>query len=124
MVTDKNCEPIAIQYQHKQNYFIVLIRIVEFEELNGVKCGIVEKNIYPAQWIFKVITKEFNGYEVIVAPSPRTQSSPAKPVAEGETPPPPPPPAPETFTVGVTDYTHSTASTLFWKSTKSKMVIL
>lgn len=92
----------------------------EFEELNGVKCGIVEKNVTPARAEFLKSLLEFNGYEVIVAPSPAPKAAPAKPVAEGETAPPPPPPAPETFTVGVTDYTFNSTNAVFGRALKSK----
>ena len=92
----------------------------EFEELNGVKCGIVEKNVAPARAEFLKSLLEFNGYEVIVVPSPTPKAAPAKPVAEGETPPPPPPPAPETFTVGVTDYTFNSTNAVFGRALKSK----
>lgn len=92
----------------------------EFEELNGVKCGIVEKNVAPARVEFLKSLLEFNGYEVIVVPSPAPKAAPAKPVAEGETPPPPPPPAPETFTVGVTDYTFNSTNAVFGRALKSK----
>ncbi len=92
----------------------------EFEELNGVKCGIVEKNVTPARAEFLKSLLEFNGYEVIVAPSPAPKAAPAKPVAEGETAPPPPPPAPETFTVGVTDYTFNSINAVFGRALKSK----
>ena len=92
----------------------------EFEELNGVKCGIVEKNVAPARAEFLKSLLKFNGYEVIVVPSPTPKAAPAKPVAEGETPPPPPPPAPETFTVGVTDYTFNSTNAVFGRALKSK----
>lgn len=92
----------------------------EFEELNGVKCGIVEKNVAPARAEFLKSLLEFNGYEVIVVPSPAPKAAPAKPVAEGETAPPPPPPAPETFTVGVTDYTFNSTNAVFGRALKSK----
>ncbi|MFN8253923.1 MAG: hypothetical protein U0V75_18760 [Ferruginibacter sp.] len=92
----------------------------EFEELNGVKCGIVEKTVTPARAAFLKSLLESNGYEVIVAPSPAPKAAPAKPVAEGETAPPPPPPAPETFTVGVTDYTFNSINAVFGRSLKTK----
>src|SRR6187431_3283225 len=82
----------------------------EFEELNGVKCGIVEKNVKPERAEFLKKLLEYNKYTVVVVPSPLPKAAPAPVVkiVEGETPPPPPPPPPappETFTVGVTDYT-------------------
>ena len=90
----------------------------EFEELDGVKCGIVEKNVQPerAQFLKKLL--EYNKYTVVAVPSPPPKAAPAPVVkaVEGTEPPPPPPappPAPETFTVGVTDYTFNPINAIF-----------
>ena len=85
----------------------------EFEELDGVKCGIVEKNVPPPRVEFLKNLLEFNRYTVVVAPTPPPKTPPAKPLAEGETAPPPPPPPPATFTVGVTDYTFNPVNAIF-----------
>lgn len=85
----------------------------EFEELDGVKCGIVEKNASPERVEFLKKLLEFNGYSVVTAPTPPPKAAPAKPLAEGETAPPPPPPPPATFTVGVTDYTFNPVNAIF-----------
>jgi hypothetical protein len=93
----------------------------EFEELNGIKCAIVEKNVDPQRVEFLKNLLEFNRYEVVVVPSPPPKAAPApKPAApangEGQTDqpaPPPPPPAPETFTVGVTDITFNSINAIF-----------
>ena len=66
----------------------------EFEELDGVKCGIVEKNVPPERVAFLKELLELNGYSVVTVPSPAPKAAPAKPFAEGEMPPPPPPPPP------------------------------
>ncbi len=98
----------------------------EFEELDGVKCGIVEKNVSPERVAFLKKILEYNNYMVVVVPSPPPKVSPvmvAKPVAEGEPAPPPPPPsppAPETFTVGVTDYTFNTINAIFGRLLKTQ----
>lgn len=92
----------------------------EFEELNGVKCGIVEKNVAPARVEFLKALLEYNGYTFIAVPSPAPKAAPAKPLAEGETPPPPPPPAPETYTTGVTDYTFNATNAVFGRALKTK----
>ena len=75
------------------------------EEINGVRCAVVEKNVSPERTEFLKKLLELNGYTVMVAPSPPPKVV-AKPVAPGTeaAPPPPPPPAPETFTIGVTDF--------------------
>ena len=85
------------------------------EELNGVRCAIVEKLVSPERVEFLKKLLEHNGYSVVIAGTPPPPVKPApKPAApapgtEGQAvvppPPPPPPPAPTTFTVGVTDIT-------------------
>ena len=102
----------------------------EFEEVNGTKCGIVEKNVKPERVAFLKEILEVNGYEVISAPTPPPKSAvaPVKPaqattVAEGEQPAvsePPPPPAPETFTVGVTDTAFNSINAIFGRMLKTK----
>lgn len=94
----------------------------EFEELDGVKCGIVEKNVKPERLSFLKELLEFNGYTVIAVPTPAPKAAPAPKPAEGETAvaPPPPPPAPETFTVGVTDYTFNSINAIFGRLLKTK----
>jgi hypothetical protein len=51
----------------------------EFEELNGVKCGIVEKNVSPARVEFLKKILEYNRYTVVVAPTPAPKAAPPKP---------------------------------------------
>ncbi|MBL0235006.1 MAG: hypothetical protein IPQ08_15325 [Chitinophagaceae bacterium] len=93
----------------------------EFEELNGVKCGIVEKNVKPERAAFLKKILEFNGFTVVLAPTPPPKAAPAPKPAEGEEPvaAPEPPPAPETFTLGVTDYTFNTINAIFGRLLKS-----
>jgi hypothetical protein len=94
----------------------------EFEELDGIKCAIVEKNVSPQRVEFLKNLLQFNGYEVVVVASPPPKAAPApKPAApangeaQAETQPifPPPPPALETFTVGVTDITFNPINAIF-----------
>ena len=93
----------------------------EFEELNGIKCGIVEKNVSPARLSFLKDLLEFNGFEVIAIPSPPPKAAAAPAPKEGETVvAPPPPPTPETFTVGVTDYTFNTINALYGRLLRTK----
>ena len=101
----------------------------EFEELDGVKCAIVEKDVKPGRVEFLKKLLEYNRYTVVVAatPPPKVAAKPApKPVAtaEGEEappppPPPPPPPAPETFTVGVTDVTFNPINAVFGRALRT-----
>ena len=116
----------------------------QFEDLNGVKCAIVEKNCNAERVIFLKALLEHNGYTVIVVPAapPKAQPPPPAPsaapaVAEQpapaapevaaipDTPPPPPPPA--LFTVGVTDVMFNATNAIFGrllKTEKGKLVTL
>ncbi len=90
----------------------------EFEELDGVKCGIVEKNVSPERVPFLKKLLEYNRFTVVVvsSPPPKVAPAPIVKLAEGVEPPPPSPPlplAPETFTVGVTDYTFNSINAIF-----------
>lgn len=102
----------------------------EFEELatgtsgEVIKCGIVEKNVSPERVEFLKRLLEYNRFIVVVVPSPppKTAAAPVAKLAEGEEappPPPPPPPAPETFTIGVTDYTFNTINAIFGRLLKT-----
>ena len=115
----------------------------EFEELNGVKCAIVEKNASKERVEFLKQLLEFNKYTVVVVPSPppKVAAPPPKPAAP-PTPPitgdistdlgtqplpqpqplpvavgtesqPQPEPQPESFTIGVTDVTFNPTNALF-----------
>ena len=83
------------------------------EELNGVKCAVVEKNISKERADFLRQLLVFNKYIVEIAATPPPKVPPPKPLAEGEVPPPPPPPLPETYTVGVTDMMFNPINAIF-----------
>lgn len=93
----------------------------EFEELNGVKCGIVEKNVHPQRVEFLKKILVYNRYTVVVVPTPPPKVAAPPPPKEGEVvvPPPPAPSIPETFTVGVTDYTFNTINAIFGRMLKT-----
>jgi hypothetical protein len=105
-----------------------------FEELDGVKCSIVEKNTTPARVEFLKKLLEHNGYTVVATATPAPKVAPARPApkpapaasnVEGVeapiaaapvtpvTPATPPTPAPETFTVGVTDLIFNPTNAIF-----------
>ena len=82
------------------------------EELNGIKCAVVEKNASTLRVEFLKQLLSFNKYTVEIAATPPPKTAPAKPLAEGEAAP-PPPPAPETFTIGVTDLSFNAINAVF-----------
>jgi hypothetical protein len=94
----------------------------EFEELDGVKCGIVEKNVSPERVQFLKALLEHNGYTVIAIPSPAPKAAAKAPAATEETAAPAsePPPPPATFTVGVTDYTFNPTNAIFGRMLKTQ----
>ena len=116
----------------------------EFEEVNGIKCGIVEKNVKPERVAFLKELLEFNKYEVVTAPTPppkpasapAARPKPVTPAVEGEQAaeppvaeaqakpdipaPPPTPPPPETFTIGVTDTTFNPINAIFGRMLKTR----
>ena len=131
----------------------------EFEELNGIKCGIAEKNVSAERAEFLKRLLEFNKYEVVIVPSPAPKVAPppkpavqpaayqpaadqpavgsqqptvssqqptveqSQPQSEPQpstlNPQPDPPPPPETFTVGVTDYTFNPINAIFGRMLKT-----
>ena len=101
----------------------------EFEDLDGVKCAVVEKNAGKDRVAFLKDLLEYNHYKVIVVPSPPPKVAPApKPVATAETTTdpvavpvePPAPPAIETSTIGVTDVMFNATNAIFGRLLKTK----
>jgi hypothetical protein len=100
----------------------------EFEDLDSIKCAIVEKNASPERVAFLKQLLESNKYQVVVVGSPAPKAAPAAPVAapaEGDATPAPAPPVPEappaptTFTVGVTDLTFNATNAIFGRQLKT-----
>ena len=97
----------------------------EFEELNGVKCAVVEKNASTERVAFLKQLLEFNKYTVVVVASPPPKPAPAatpkppeattQPTVEVQVPPPP-----ETFTIGVTDVTFNPTNAIFGRLLHTK----
>lgn len=79
----------------------------EFEELDGVKCCIVERSVDSSRAAFLKNLLEGNGYTVIV----QGIVPKSAPPADGE--PAPPPPTPTQFTVGVTDMTFNSVNAIY-----------
>lgn len=89
----------------------------EFEELDGVKCGIVEKNVSVERVQFLKKILEYNQFIVVVVPSPppKVAAAPVIKNEEGERSPHAETTVrvPQTFTVGVTDYTFNSINAIF-----------
>lgn len=94
----------------------------EFEELDGVKCAIVEKNASPERVAFLKNLLEQNRYTVVIVASPPPKAAPAPKPVEGDAAPAPveAPPPPSTFTVGVTDVTFNPTNAIFGRLLKTK----
>jgi hypothetical protein len=82
------------------------------EELNGVKCAIVEKNVSAERASFLKQLLLFNKYSVEIAASPPPKTAAPVPIKEGESVL-PASAAPETFTVGVTDMMFNPINAIF-----------
>jgi hypothetical protein len=105
-----------------------------FEELNGIKCSIVEKNVLPARVEFLRGILEYNGFAVVVVESPPPKAAAAAPAAgvpaagagaAGAGMPaadaaPAAPQAPETFTVGVTDTMFNPVNAIFGRLLRTR----
>jgi hypothetical protein len=87
-----------------------------FDELNGKKCAIVEKNASVERVAFLRSLLELNGYtvEVVVSPPPKPTTAPppgdpSAPVVVG----------PETFTIGVTEVSFNPTNAIFGRLLKT-----
>jgi len=92
----------------------------EFEDLNGIKCAVVEKNAAKERVDFLKQLLEFNKYTVVLQVSPPPKVAPA-PVTEtiADTIVEIPALAPETFTVGVTDVMFNAINAIFGRLLKT-----
>jgi hypothetical protein len=79
----------------------------EFEDLDNIKCSIVEKNASTDRVQFLKNLLSFNKYEVVVVASPAPK---AVPTPEST------PNTPSTFTVGVTDLRFNPTNAVFGRS--------
>ncbi len=90
-----------------------------FEELDGCRCAVVERNVSPERVEFLKYILEGNGYTVMVVPSPPPKAAAAPKPAEGEGPAVEPPPPLATFTVGVTDVTFNSINAVYGRLLRS-----
>lgn len=91
----------------------------EFEELNGVKCAIVEKNVSAERISFLKELLEANQFTVVVIPSPPAKAAAPKP-AEGEAAEEAAAPTPETFTIGVTNVAFNVINAIYGRLLRTK----
>jgi hypothetical protein len=100
-----------------------------FEDLEGVKCAIVEKNASQDRIDFLKPLLELNGFNVIVVPSPPAKAAaPAIPAANDATVPSESATVvkeevskiPSTFTIGVTDVGFNPTNAIFGRLLKTK----
>ena len=82
-----------------------------FEDIDGVKCAVVEKNVSPERVEFLKYLLEYNGFKVLI-----TGSAPPKAAATSEVA---VPELPSTFTVGVTDVTFNATNAIFGRLIKT-----
>jgi hypothetical protein len=78
----------------------------EFDDLQGVKCAIVEKNVSQSRAEFLKKLLEFNEYTVVLLPVVPAQNADAA--------------APANYTVGVSDVTFSMVSAIFGRRLKTE----
>lgn len=92
-----------------------------FEDLDGIKCAVVETMASQQRVAFLKSLLAYNGYTVVVVPSPapKTAPKPAAPPADGESAPPPAPEPPATFTIGVTDVMFNPTNAIFGRFLKA-----
>ncbi|MFM8431739.1 MAG: hypothetical protein ACKOQ6_02275 [Bacteroidota bacterium] len=84
-----------------------------FEDLDGVKCAVVEKNVTSERVSFLKDILESNGFTVVVVASPPPKGAPV-PDPDAE------PITPSTFTVGVTDVSFNTVNALFGRLLRTR----
>lgn len=90
-----------------------------FEELDGIKCAVVEKNASVSRVEFLRRILQCNLYTVVVIPSPPAKALPSKSTAPvDETVTAPSPAVNETFTIGVTDVMFNPVNAIFGRLLK------
>lgn len=96
-----------------------------FDDLNGIKCAIVESDVTPQRTEFIKRLLEFNGFQVVIVPfvASKKPAVAIDPAAVTETAPTPV----ESFTIGVTDLTFNSTNAVFGrllKTEKGKIVTM
>jgi len=90
----------------------------EFEDIDGIKCAVVEKNASAQRVAFVKSLLEYNRYTVVVAASAPLKQPATTPVSAEAIPPATPPP-PSTFTIGVTDVMFNATNAIFGRQLRT-----
>lgn len=85
------------------------------EEIDGVRCAVVEMDASPERIAFLKKLLAHNGYEVKTEQSPPPKVAKPKPGEEAA----PPPEAPNTFTIGVTDIIFNAVNEVYKRALKT-----
>jgi hypothetical protein len=80
----------------------------EFEDLNGIKCAIVERNVSADRVTFLKNLLQYNGYTVVVVEVNATPAKTTEGVTENETS-----QVPSLYTIGVADVTFNVINAVF-----------
>jgi hypothetical protein len=91
----------------------------QFEELNGIKCAIVEKNVSKERTEFLKSLLEHNRFTVVVIPSPPPKAAPAPTPTSADEPFPLAELPAETYTIGVTDVMFNPTNAVFGRLLKT-----
>lgn len=81
----------------------------EFEDINGIKCSIVERKISVDRLQFLKSILEFNHYNVVVIENPAPTPATPEDIQQ-----------PSTYTLGVTDLTFNPTNAIFGRSLKTE----
>ncbi len=84
-----------------------------FDDLDGIKCAIVETEVSSERVSFLKSLLEFNKFTVVVVPSPLPKGAPAPSSTPPDVQTEIPPAAPTKFTVGVTDSTFNVTNAIY-----------
>ena len=84
-----------------------------FDDLDGIKCAIVEKNVAKDRVEFLKDLLTYNKFTVVVGPTPPAKGAPVP--AEGEAP-----PEPTSWTVGVSDATFNATNAIYGRLLKTR----
>jgi hypothetical protein len=86
----------------------------EFEDLNGIKCAIVERNVSVDRVTFLKNLLQYNGYTVVVVEVNATPAKTTEGVTENETS-----QLPSLYTIGVSDVTFNVINAVFGRLLKT-----